>query len=53
MLKNIRKGRGVSYPVWYGHIDKEDRKLAGFKTWRDFYECDMNPDEAVMRVKMG
>ena len=52
-IKNIRKGMGVAMSTWLGYIDDDDRKLAGFKVWRDFYEDDMNPIEATNIVRRG
>tara|TARA_R100000458_G_C8262193_1_gene237597 strand:+ start:1557 stop:1721 length:165 start_codon:yes stop_codon:yes gene_type:complete len=52
-MRNIRKGMGVAYSTWLGHIDKEIKDKAGFRVWRDFYENDMNPQEAMRYVEMG
>ena len=51
MAKKLRKGQGVALSTWLGEISEEDRKLAGFKMWRDYYDCGMSPDEALMAVK--
>ena len=51
MSKKIRKGMGIAFTVWLGHIEDDDKKLAGFYVWRDFYDCNMLPEEAVMSVR--
>ena len=51
--KNIRKGMGVAYSTWLGHIDEDVKRQAGFRVWRDYYESDMNPYEAMLYVRMG
>lgn len=52
-VRNIRKGMGIAYSTWLGYVDDETKKLAGFKVWRDYYENDMNPEEAMRYVRMG
>tara|TARA_R110000751_G_scaffold6496_4_gene27587 strand:+ start:2243 stop:2401 length:159 start_codon:yes stop_codon:yes gene_type:complete len=52
-MKRLRKGQGIALSTWLGCIEETDRKLAGFKIWCDFYNCNMTPDEAVEIVKRG
>jgi len=51
MVKKLIKGHGVPLTVWIAELSKEERGLATWKIWRDFYECGMTPNEALVVVK--
>ena len=51
MKKRLRRGQGVSFSVWYGELSDTDKQLATFLVWREFYNDNFTPIEAVMKVK--
>tara|TARA_R110000744_G_scaffold34094_1_gene79697 strand:+ start:16600 stop:16782 length:183 start_codon:yes stop_codon:yes gene_type:complete len=51
MAKRLIKGHGIPLTVWVEELTKEERSLATWKIWRDFYECGMTPSEALSVVK--
>jgi hypothetical protein len=51
MAKKLIKGHGVPLTVWLAEFSKGERGLATLKIWRDFYECGMTPNEALIVVR--
>ena len=47
MKRNLRRNLGVSFSEWYGSIDKSVQKKLSFLVWRDFYNDDFTPEEAL------
>ena len=53
MKKKLRRGHGVSFSVWYGKLEEDDKQLASFLVWREFYNDNFTPEEAVIQVKLN
>tara|TARA_R100000808_G_C2088875_1_gene110002 strand:- start:146 stop:301 length:156 start_codon:yes stop_codon:yes gene_type:complete len=51
MKRKLRRGHGVSFSVWYGKLEEDDKQLASFLVWREFYNDNFTPEEAVLQVK--
>ena len=46
----LKRSHGTPFTTWYGDIPTEEKKKARFLTWRDFYNDDFTPVEAIIKV---
>ena len=51
MKRKLRRGEGISFSAWYGELSGDDKQLASFLVWREFYNDNFTPQEAVIQVK--
>ena len=51
MKSKLRRGQGVSFSAWYGELSDIDKQLATFLVWREFYNDNFTPKEAIIKVK--
>lgn len=45
------KGTGTPFNVWLNLLDKEVRDKVKFLQLRDFYECNLTPQEVKTKVE--
>ena len=50
-LGKIRKGLGVAFSTWLGHIPEDIKNKVSWKTWRDFYNDGMSPQDALVKLR--
>jgi len=50
-MKQIRRGLGVPLSTWLGHIPDEIRRKAPFQVWREFWQDDLCPQDAMIKVE--
>ena len=36
-MRKLRRGTGVPFPVWLGELTDENKKMASFLIWREFW----------------
>jgi len=49
--RRIRKGLGVPFTIWLGEIPDDIKKTVRWKAWRDFYNDDMTPTDAMIQIR--
>ena len=51
MNRKHRRTTGTPFTVWYGTIEEEDKCKARFMVWRGFYNDNLTPFDATMKVR--
>ena len=47
----MRKNQGIPLTKWLGEIPEEIKSKAPFLVWREFWNDDFTPREAIMKVE--
>ena len=47
----MRKNQGIPFPKWLGEIPKEVKNKAPFLVWREFWNDNFTPREAILKVE--
>jgi hypothetical protein len=50
MNKKMRRSYGISFERWYGSMEKLTQKKLSYLVWRDFYNDNFTPEEALLKV---
>jgi|10_taG_2_1085330.scaffolds.fasta_scaffold36834_2 hypothetical protein len=46
----LRKTTGTALTIWMSHIPDENLKLASFRIWKDMWQDNLTPQEAIIKV---
>jgi hypothetical protein len=46
----MRKCQGVPLTKWLGEIPEEVKNKASFLVWREFWNADLTPEDAILQV---
>mgnify|MGYP003652550967 FL=1 len=50
-MRKLRRHTGVPFPIWLGELTDENKKMAPFLIWREFWNDGFTPEEALIKVR--